>query len=360
MKIAVYSSYLDTFGGGERYIATIAGTLSFDHHVDLLLDKHLTKIGSDYLKSNLSQRFNLNLDKVNIIVDSPIGKDSSFFSRALFLKKYDFLFYLTDGSIFYPTAGKHILHIQSPIEGQPAQSVWGKIKLKKWDLIIYNSKFTRNHSLKNWPLFSKVIYPPVDTESIKPLQKKKYILSVGRFFGYLKDKKHEILIKAFERLKQNKKSLGWSLHLAGAAKEGDENYLKELKNRAKDLEVKFYPNLGYEELIKLFGYSSVYWHAAGFGEQEPTKMEHFGISVAEAMAGGSVPVVVDKGGLTEIVNDGINGFLWSDLRDFESKTLELLSNKSLWHKMSVEAIKKAGNFSKENFEISIRNLIKTI
>src|SRR3989344_364516 len=357
MKIAVYSSYLDTFGGGERYIATIAGTLSFDHHVDLLLDKHLTKIGSDYLKSNLSQRFNLNLDKVNIIVDSPIGKDSSFFSRALFLKKYDFLFYLTDGSIFYPTAGKNILHIQSPIEGQPAQSVWGKIKLKKWDLIIYNSKFTKNHSLKNWPLFSKVIYPPVDTESIKPLQKKKYILSVGRFFGYLKDKKHEILIKVFEKLKQNKKSLGWSLHLAGSAQEGDENYLKSLKKMAKDLPVNFYPNLSFDQLAKLYGFSSIYWHAAGYGEENPTKMEHFGIAVVEAMAGGSVPVVINKGGLVEIVDDKVNGFLWDNLNDLEDKTLQLVQERNLLMNMSKEAVKKAAFFSKKNFEKNIKKII---
>jgi len=359
MKIAVYSPYLDTFGGGERYIATIAETFSFDHHVDLLLDKHLTKIGSDYLKSNLSQRFNLNLDKVNT-VDSPIGKDSSFFSRALFLKKYDFLFYLTDGSIFYPTAGKNILHIQSPIEGQPAQSVWGKIKLKKWDLIIYNSKFTKNHSLKNWPLFSKVIYPPVDTESIKPLQKKKYILSVGRFFGYLKDKKHEILIKVFEKLKQNKKSLGWSLHLAGSAQEGDENYLKSLKKMAKDLPVNFYPNLSFDQLAKLYGFSSIYWHAAGYGEENPTKMEHFGIAVVEAMAGGSVPVVINKGGLVEIVDDKVNGFLWDNLNDLEDKTLQLVQERNLLMNMSKEAVKKAAFFSKKNFEKNIKKIIKNI
>src|SRR3989338_7331029 len=305
MKIAVYSSYLDTFGGGERYIATIAGTLSFDHHVDLLLDKHLTKIGSDYLKSNLSQRFNLNLDKVNIIVDSPIGKDSSFFSRALFLKKYDFLFYLTDGSIFYPTAGKNILHIQSPIEGQPAQSVWGKIKLKKWDLIIYNSKFTRNHSLKNWPLFSKVIYPPVDTESIKPLKKKKYILSVGRFFGYLKDKKHGFLIETFKKLCNDKLLKEWSLQLVGSASKGDKPYVDELKKQASGFPVNFYPNLEYSELTKLYGQSSIYWHASGYGESDPVKMEHFGISTVEAMAAGCVPVVIGKGGQTEIVEDQI-------------------------------------------------------
>lgn len=359
MKIAIYSPYLDTFGGGERYIASIAETLSFDHRVDLLLDKHLIKSGADYLKSNLAERFNLNLDKVNLI-PSPMGEGSGFLARFLFLRKYDFLFYLTDGSIFYPAAKKNVLHIQSPFEGQPAKSWWGKLKLKKWDVIIYNSKFTRNHSLMNWPLFSKVIYPPVDVKIIKPLPKKKYILSVGRFFGYLKDKKHELMIKSFENLKQNPKSLGWSLHLAGSATEGDMSYLKDLQKKAEDLGVKFYPNIGFKELVKLYGVSSVYWHAAGFGEIDATKMEHFGISVAEAMTGGCVPVVVGKGGLNEIVDDGVSGFLWDDQHDLTSKTLQVLSNKSLWNKMSKEAVKKASYFSKENFSGNIKKLIKTL
>src|SRR3990167_8542310 len=181
MKAAVYSPYLDTLGGGEKYMMTIAETLSQNNFdVDILLDQNLSIKGADYLKHELSKRFNLDLTKTDFI-NAPIGRGSDFFSRLFFLKKYDLLFYLTDGSIFLPTSKKNILHIQSPLVGQPAKSIWGKIKLKGWDLIIYNSKFTEDHSKENWPISSQVIYPPVDTDKIKSLEKKKYILSVGRF-----------------------------------------------------------------------------------------------------------------------------------------------------------------------------------
>src|SRR5439155_379520 len=133
------------------------------------------------------------------------GKGSSFFSRAVFLKGYDLFIFLTDGSIFLPSSKRNILHIQSPIIGQPAKSIWGRIKLKSWDLIIYNSEFTKKNSLANWPINSRVIYPPVDTDQIKPSVKQKNILSVGRFFGYLKDKKHELMIKAFIEIYKDKK-----------------------------------------------------------------------------------------------------------------------------------------------------------
>src|SRR3990167_5593950 len=168
MRAAIYSPYLDTFGGGEKYMMTIAEILSGDNRVDILLDQHLQELGADYLKDTLSKRFSLNLQKIAFI-NAPIGKQSSVVLRALFLKNYDVLFYLTDGSIFYPTAKKNILHIQSPLKGQPSQSRWGKIKLKGWNLIIYNSEFTKKNSLNNWPLVSQVIYPPVDIEKIKPL-----------------------------------------------------------------------------------------------------------------------------------------------------------------------------------------------
>ena len=356
MRVAIYSPYLDTLGGGERYMMTIAEILSTKDSVEILLDAHLDSLGAEKLRKDLSDRFNLNLSKVNFI-KAPIGRDSSYIERIFFMKRYDLLFYLTDGSIFYPTAKKNILHIQSPLVGQPSKSVWGKIKLEEWNLIIYNSDFTKKYSEKNWPNPSKVIYPPVDIDKIKFLKKKKYILSVGRFFGYLRDKKHKLLIEAFSDLYNREQLNGWSLHLVGSASEGDESYLEELKNQSNGLAVNFYPNLGYDNLIKLYGESSIYWHASGFGEEDPTKMEHFGISTVEAMAAGSVPVVIGKGGQTEIVEHGKSGFLWNILNELEEFTLKLIKSADLWENLSKEAKIRAKSFSKEKFVQKIRSLV---
>lgn len=356
MKVAIYSPYLDTLGGGERYMMTVAEILSTDNQVDILLDSHLYLMDSEGLLKSLSERFGLNLTKLNL-VEAPIGKGSNQVERAIFLMKYDLLIFLTDGSIFYPTATKNILHIQSPIFGQPARGIWGKLKLGGWDLIIYNSIFTKNNIQKYWPLKSEVIYPPVDVEIIKSLEKKKYILSVGRFFSFLKDKKQEILIDVFKKIYKSKKINGWILNLVGSAGEGDKEYLEELKKRSKGFPIKFFPNLKYGELIKLYGESSIYWHAAGFGEEDPTKMEHFGISTVEAMAGGDVPIVINKGGQIEIVDEGKNGFLWNSLEELENLTIKVINDDKLREKISKEAVKKAKLFSKENFEQGILKII---
>lgn len=352
MKIAIYSPYLDTLGGGEKYMMTIAEIFSSDHVVDVLLDRHLADLGGDDLKDELSKRFNLNLKTVKFIF-APVGENSSFISRTFFLNNYDVLFYLTDGSIFFPTAKKNILHIQSPLVGQPAKNIWGKLKLKGWDLIIYNSKFTESHSKKNWPLRSQVIYPPVDVEKLKSLQKKKYIVSVGRFFGYLKDKKHEVLIRVFKELFQKGSIKDWSLHLVGSAGKGDKEYLDQLRSFAKGIPIEFYPNLAYVDLVKLYGESSIYWHAAGFGENDPINMEHFGISTVEAMAGGCVPIVIAKGGQTEIVENSISGYLWETLEELKQFTYKLINDDDLRRKIARQAIKRSKIFNKNKFKESI-------
>lgn len=353
-KAAIYSPYLDTLGGGERYMMTIAETLlKWGFEVDVLLDKHLSSFKN--LKDKLEKRFNLNLKSANFTL-APVGEGADFFSRFIFFKKYDLLFYLTDGSIFYPSSKKNFLHIQSPLVDQSSKSLLGKIKLNGWDLIIFNSEFTKEHSKKYWPLTSKVIYPPVDVDNIRPLKKKKYILSVGRFFGYLRDKKHELIIKVFNEI--YKEIEGWSLHLAGSAAEGDKPYLYELKDLAKGLPIKFYPNLKYDELIKLYGESSIYWHAAGFGEDNPARMEHFGISTVEAMAGGCVPVVIGKGGLREIIEENVSGFCWNTINQLKQHTLELISNENLRIRLSKAAIIRSSNFSKKNFEENLKEVIK--
>ncbi len=357
MKVAIYSPYLDTLGGGERYMMTLVETLLQENQVDLLLDAHLYLLDTDKLIKDISERFGLDLANINL-VKAPMGKDTNSIERTLFLTKYDLLIYLTDGSIFYPTATKNILHIQSPIMGQAAKNIWGKLKLSGWDLIIYNSEFTKNNCQKFWPLKSEVLYPPVDTKSIKVLAKKKNIISVGRFFGFLKDKKHSVLIQAFKEIYKDKEMESWSLNLVGSAGDGDKTYLDELKKEAKGLPVIFFPNLEREKLIKLYGESSIYWHAAGFEEEDPTRMEHFGISTVEAMAGGCVPIVIAKGGQVEIVEDKKNGILWNSLEQLKVDTIGLLKDREKMERFSKEAIKRADFFTKQKFQQHLRAIIE--
>lgn len=355
MRIGIYSPYLDSLGGGERYMLTIAEALSLDSKVDILLDTHLSILDANLLKSNLSKRFNLDLTSVNFL-NAPLGRGSNFLSRILFLKKYDLIIALTDGSIFFSSAKRNFLHIQTPVHVDNS-SIWRKLKLSSWDLIIYNSSFTKKHASSMWPLKSIVTYPPVDVNNIKAGRKSKKILSVGRFFGYLEDKKHSVMIDVFRDLCEKKDLEGWSLNLAGSALEGDMSYVSKLKRQAANLNVKIYPNIAYVDLIKLYGQSSIYWHASGFGETDPSKMEHFGITTVEAMAAGCVPVVIGLGGQIEIVEDGKSGFIWNSLDELKEKTLKLMNNSKLMDSFAKQAKLKSQEFSKERFVEEVSKIV---
>lgn len=355
MRIGIYSPYLDSFGGGERYVLTIAEILSRDHCVDLLLDEHQLSLEPEKLVADLGEHLGLDLSRVNL-KKAPLQR-GTFLARLFFWKNYDVLFYLTDGSIFYSTAKKSIIHFQVPFENTGASGLWGKVKISSWDMAIYNSRFTQGIVEKSWLIKGEVVYPPVDVEKIKPLTKKKQILSVGRFVSFSKSKKHEEMIQAFANLYERGLTKEWSLHLAGSV-EGDESYLDELQDKAKDLPITFYPNCSLDELVRLYGESTIYWHAAGFGEEDPSKMEHFGISTVEAMAGGCVPIVINKGGQPEVVEDGISGLLWGSLEKLQEMTLKLIGNHDLMKEMSKKAVERSRLFSKRRFEESIKALVE--
>lgn len=357
MKIALYSPYLDTAGGGEKYILTAAEVLSLKHEVSVLLDDHLISIGADKIKEKIEGLHNLDFSQIKFI-NSPLGKSGAFIEKLIFLKKFDVLFYLTDGSIFFSTAKKSILHFQVPFPNTAAKSFWGKIKLSSWKTAIYNSQFTKGYIEKDWPIKGKVIYPPVSIDLFKPLEKKKQIISVGRFFGFLKDKKHEILINAFKSLVDEKKVRDWSLYLVGGASDGDKDYVESLKRLAKGYDIFVYPNLSFTELKNIYGESCIYWHASGFGETDPTKMEHFGITIVEAMASGCVPMVVNLGGAKEIIENNKSGFLWNEVEELKEFTLKMISDGQLREKMGVEAKKRSETFSKEHFAKEILDLVE--
>jgi glycosyltransferase involved in cell wall biosynthesis len=354
MKVGIYSPYLDTVGGGERYMLTIAEALSEKNDVDIILDTHLQALDLESITKKVSQLLGLDLKRINFI-KAPFGKNTNFLDRLNFTKKYDLFFYLTDGSIFYSSAKSSILHIQSPLTVSNI-SLWNKIKQSSWKLIIYNSQFTKEHCQKFWGINGEVLYPPVSTEIFKTGKKKNQILTVGRFFGHLRDKKHSLMISSFKKIYDSGTIKDWSFHLAGGAGEGDLNYVKELEELSKGYPIFIHPNLEFSLLTTLYSESSIYWHAAGFGETDPSKMEHFGITTVEAMASGCVPVVINLGGQKEIVDNSENGLLWNTPDEMENLTLKLIHDEKLLRNLSKAAQLKSSQFSKQKFTQSINNI----
>ena len=353
MKAGIFDPYLDTLGGGERYCLTVAeALLKKDWQVDIFWP-------NDLLKNKLQDKFNLSIEKLNFIDYSPYGKN--LWQRKSFEKNYDFLFYLSDGSIPFMFGKNNILHFQVPFQDVLKKNFLNSQKLKRINKVVCNSLFTKKIIDGRLDINSEVLYPPIDLGPIKPLKKENLILNVGRFSQLLQAKRQDILIDAFKKLSPNIVFKDWQLILAGGTEVGGEKFINRLRDMAKGYKIKISESPPFSELITLYGQAKIFWNASGYEineEKEPQKVEHFGMTTVEAMAAGCVPIVLGKGGQKEIISNGKDGYLWQSIDDLINLTKKLIDNKDLIAEVSKSAMKRSRDFSKEKFYEKIYNLIE--
>lgn len=337
LKIGFYNPYFDGLGGGERYALTLASHWSKTHDVSLFWD-------DPNILGISEKRFGIDLAGIQVVPN--IFKNANIFGKLWESRKYDLIFFLSDGSIPTTLAKHNILHFQVPF-ASVLSDPW---KLKRYDAIVCNSQFTRRELDPELSHRAVVIYPPVkEVKAIKKVAKKKQILTVGRFTAYAQAKKQEVLIEAFIQGVREGTFRDWEFVLAGGLMDSDRSFFDHLKDLARNLPIRLMPNISNEELMSLYQQSKVYWHAAGFGEMNPEHMEHFGITTVEAMSAGVVPIVFAAGGQLEIVTDGVNGTLWHTPQELLSKTKSLIDNTKQYETYAMHARKRAADFSVEQF-----------
>ncbi len=307
------------------------------------------------LLAKAHERFDLDLPSVSLVPN--IFAHESTLRKLVLTRNYDVLFFLTDGSIPMTFAKHNILHMQVPF-AHIDMPFWKKMM---YDLVLYNSKFTKasvDKKLLTMP--SRIIYPPVSPIPVSKASRSKMILSVGRFGGLYNAKKFDILVDAFEKLISTTQFTSYTLSLAGGLLDTDVDAFEALKKRVGSLPITFYTNCSYSALQSLYEEATLYWHAAGYGEKIPEHMEHFGITAVEAMSAGAIPLVYNGGGLSEIVTDGENGYLWSTVDELVSKSEGILGNSKRCKEISTELPSHAVRFSKAVFDSSIDALLDDI
>jgi glycosyltransferase involved in cell wall biosynthesis len=283
----------------------------------------------------------------------------SIWQKYKILKNYDLIFYLSDGSVPFLFAKKNILHFQVPFHGVGGKSFLNRIKLKMINAVVCNSYFTKKFIDKEYGVKSVVVYPPVSVEEFKPGRKENIILSVARFTDRLHNKRQDVLVEVFKKM-VGEGLKGWQLFLVGGDAEG-KRLVAKLKKESRGYPIEILTNISFEELKKIYAKAKIFWHAAGYGVDEgrqPEKVEHFGISVVEAMGAGCIPVVIGKGGIKEIITPGKDGFLWQTKEELENFTLQLIKETSSIKKISQHLKKSSERFSKEVFRQKIYELVK--
>lgn len=342
MVVGLYNPYLETLGGGERYIISLASYLSGMHDVRIFWD-------DPGILKRAHERFGLDLSRVTI--EPNIWKPGRLMRKLTQSAAYDRIIIVSDGSIPLSFAKKTYLIVQFPIPWVRADSPVSRFKLRRIDGVIVYSDFVKRHIDPVLRVDSRVIPPGIPVSEFTAGKKAKTILTVGRFTQGMNTKKQEVLIEAFKRIHEAKKAPGWRLVVAGGVRSEDEKYVKHLADIAQGYPISIESNVKYSRLRRLYASASVYWHGAGYGEDlssYPHYAEHFGITVVEAMAAGCVPIVFDGGGLPEIVTDGKNGFVWKTPEELITKTLAFIQQPAHAKKLADAAAGRAHDFEERN------------
>ena len=340
MKIGFYSPYFDSMSGGERYLLTIASHWAQHHDVLLFWD-------DPQILAQSEKRLHIDLSRIRTVEN--VFKTKNVFKKLAISRGYDLIFFLTDGSIPTTFAKRNILHFQVPFQHISVHP----IKLLRFQAIVCNSFFTKDHLDTHVGKRSVVIYPPVEPIKGTRSTKDNVILSVGRFHPL---KKQDVLIEVFRKAMKAKLYSGFELKLAGGLQPADKAYFDALKKAAKGLPVRFFPNCTFSTLTALYNESLVYWHAAGYSATKPEHMEHFGITTVEAMSAGCIPVVFIGGGQAEIINRN----LWTTPDECLEMTEHIIQNVKTQNALREDMIQRAKRFNVLTFTKAFDSLLSDV
>lgn len=356
IRVALYDPYLNTLGGGEKFILSVLEVLAEQgFEINIFWDKNLNK--------EIKNRFSLqSIKRLKWLPN--IFKDSNTLRTLRTLQTFDYFFYVTDGSYFFSGAKNNFIYAMIPDKKLYNLNLINRLKLINYKFITH-SLFTQKW-LNKFGVKSTVIMPYLDdrfvNQNIDSVNKDKIILSVGRFFSHLHSKKQDEMIKAFKLLKKSSARFkDFKLILAGGLIKEDQKYFDDLKKLAEnDSSIIFKQNLPLYELYELYKLSDYFWHFAGYGvdeEKNPELAEHFGITPLEAMAAGCLTFCYSAGGPKELIKDGENGFLFSSVEELISKMIKIEQNKAQQKKV----INNGKLFIKNNFTYEIfKRKIKSI
>jgi glycosyltransferase involved in cell wall biosynthesis len=225
-----------------------------------------------------------------------------------------------------------------------------------YDVVTANSNYVAGWIGRRWACRSEVVYSACNLIGPADTTKRPSILNVGRFFHDAPGahhKRQDVLLETFRRMVDTG-TAEWDLHLVGnvGPDSRDQDFVERLERSGDSYPVRISTRLPFDALRLEYQAASIYWHATGYAcdhEREPSKQEHFGMSIVEAMSAGAVPLVYNGGGPREIIESGVNGFLWSDPDELTAQTRRLLEDSMLRETMAGRAVTDSRRFGVQEF-----------
>ncbi len=353
-------------GGAEIYLLNLACILNEEYEVFLLTARCRN---AEESVSHAFQKYEIPEFPVRYLEDPEITDRSQFVQQLLnretvqhhsiepVLNELDIDLFIngTYGNLcgFPGIQNWHIVHFPAkPIRDEQFEAHVLEY-LNSYDHFFCNSEFTAGWFFRYYGRKAEVLYPPVDIDPISESEtdtKENIILTCGRI---VPAKKMLEMIRAFRALYE-KGIHDYRFIIAGLTDPSQENYLKQLKEESRDLPVDIVTDLPRNILIEYYRKAKYYWHAMGLGteEEDPLKMEHFGMSTVEAMAAGCVPIVIDRGGQKEIAVSG-TGYRFSTADELVSATEALIRDPRKTKELACAAVRKAETFCRESYRKKI-------
>jgi glycosyltransferase involved in cell wall biosynthesis len=381
-RLAIYSDTAGGFGGNEYCAGVLAAAASRDREV--CLQHHWQGVThetwSRFVASDMSAVTLVTVPRTCAPINPFAGGDAHglgrwrapFLSESVYSEGFEQFISIGHGPPPFNRAriGAHYTHfpIFRPFETWPfgasggtgvkargrrviARWYWNR-RMQSYRSAFGNSRFTAAWIAKRWGQPAKVLYPPVAAAPIANLQRSRKICTVGRFGRGLVDKCAMEMVAAYIDSGLHREGVFLTVYGGLSASEADHGYFEEVRRRSAGFPIELMPNATTDELRRGLSTAIVYWHAAGLGidqKKEPERVEHFGISVVEAMGHGCVPIVIAAGGPLETVRDGVDGIHCRTLGEMVSATRRILSDSEQQAKMAGSARERARQFSHETF-----------
>lgn len=393
-KVGIYQQYWGPMGGGQRFVGFIAQILSENNDVEII--HHDT----NFDVKKFDEGMELDLSRVSFRCiprpERPVWTSTRPFARlrqeANFCREwsepYDVFIESSDIPPVFNHAKNGVLLTHFPLvsyddfhghnlpewkeEGFFRRMLLSKYHEMEWRCrfssyrtYLCNSRFTRQWCWRRWMISPQILNPPLRA-SIHPGEKKTMILALGAF-SHVNHKRQDILITAFQEFRDRmvekfRLNPGWKLRLIGACKNSPEDleFVEKLRIKACGYPVEIITNADSQTLLNSLAEATFVWHAMGYGideNLEPGKTEHFGMIATEAQAAGAIPMVFHAGGLPEIIRHGMNGFLWSSVRELVETTAAVLAEERIIPIMQTGALKNAENYNDAAFRRNLRRAL---
>lgn len=234
--------------------------------------------------------------------------------------------------IFHPTVEEECFYerLCTHIAGVDRQDIQSNI-------LLANSKWTADVVEDAYGTTPRVLYPPIDTSEFDPVpwdDRENGFVTVGRIE---RSKRIDEQIRIVERVRER----GHGIHFHVIGPTVDEEYRAELEEMAAGREyIHLEGEIPRSELVE-----RICTHKYGIHGKE---FEHFGMAVAELVAGGTVTFVPNSGGQHAIVN-GNEAQLYESTEDAVEKIAAVASDpaKQQGYRMRTEQIER--RFGRQRF-----------